>query len=402
MFKSLKRSKLLIFIFVAIFSGILIGLNVSGVAIDMFVALGSMLSTFISFFVPLIVIAFVTQGIVSMESSSGKILGFTVVISYLFMFISAFAACFVGINFLGKFFSGGNISSLGILNNSQSQINIFSNLPKIEVKPIVEVIPAIIISFVVGFGINLAGCETLKKVVNDFYKIIEIFVRKVIVSILPFYVLCTFVKLAASGKMMTIVQTFYKVFLIIIVLHLLSIFLQFLLAGLVSKRNPFILLRNVIQLYLTCLATQSSVAMIPVALEAARKNGVSEGVCRFVIPLCSTIHLTGSIISITSCSIAVMNISGYPVNFSIMVPFILSLGIMMIAAPGVPCGAILAASSLFSSFLGFNPQMIALMIALHVCQDGFGTACNVTGDNAIALIVDKLFYKNKSEFFSKS
>ena len=166
--------------------------------------------------------------------------------------------------------------------------------------------------------------------------------------------------------------------------------MQYIVAGIVSKRNPFNLIKNVIPSYTTALATQSSVAVIPVSIKNALSNNVSEAIANFVLPLCSTIHLSGSIISITCNSIAVMMINDVPIKFTNMVPFILMLGIVMVAAPGVPCGAIFAASGILQSVLGFDSSMIALIIALHVAQDGFGTACNVSGDGSVAIIVDHI------------
>ena len=142
--------------------------------------------------------------------------------------------------------------------------------------------------------------------------------------------------------------------------------------------------------YLTAVGTQSSAATIPVTLEQTKKNGVSDGVADFVVPLCATIHLSGSTITLTSCSLALMTIYGMPHDFSLMFGFILMLGITMVAAPGVPGGAVMAALGLLGSMLGFSPELQSLMIALYLTQDSFGTACNVTGDGAIAIIVNRI------------
>ena len=152
-------------------------------------------------------------------------------------------------------------------------------------------------------------------------------------------------------------------------------------------------MKNQLSGYLTALGTQSSAATIPVNLEVAEKNGVSKGVREFVIPLCATIHLSGSTITLTCCSIAVMLLNGMPFNFPQFFGFIAMLGITMIAAPGVPGGAVMAALGVLQTNLGFNDAQLALMIALYIAQDSFGTACNVSGDNAIALIVNKFKFK---------
>ncbi|GMB10737.1 MAG: dicarboxylate/amino acid:cation symporter [Candidatus Improbicoccus devescovinae] len=386
-----KKYKLFLFIILAIILGILVGsMKHATVLIDSCVLLSSVLGKIISFFVPLIVVAFVTQGIVSLEKSSGRILGITICISYIFMISAGILAFFVGKNIFVNFFDPGKILSLSL---NTARENIFSSLPKIEVAPLFEIIPAMIISFALGIGLNLTGGVYFKKIIAEFYKIIELIVRKLLVSILPFYVFGTFVGLASSGNFLIVMSMFYKVFITIILLHWFCLFFQFCIAGVIAKQNPLKLIKNIFPVYLTGMATQSSVATIPISMQAAHKLSLSEAVINFVVPFCSTVHLTGSIISITSCSIAVMILNNIKINFPTMFMFIIALGVMMVAAPGVPCGAILAASSLLGSFLGFDSSMIALMIALHVCQDGFGTACNVCGDNAIAVIINKIYKK---------
>jgi Na+/H+-dicarboxylate symporter len=156
------------------------------------------------------------------------------------------------------------------------------------------------------------------------------------------------------------------------------------------KKNPFRLLSVMMPAYFTALGTQSSAATIPVTLKQTLKNGVSEKVAGFVIPLCATIHLSGSIMKITACALALMILQGLPFNFILFTGLIFTLSIAMIAAPGVPGGAIMAAIGILQSMLGFNEEMIGLMIALYIAMDSFGTACNVTGDGAIALAVDKI------------
>ena len=149
--------------------------------------------------------------------------------------------------------------------------------------------------------------------------------------------------------------------------------------------------------YFTALGTQSSAATIPVTLEQTKKNGVSSDIAGFVIPLCATIHLSGSTLKIVACALALMMMQGIPFDFPLFAGFIFLLGITMVAAPGVPGGAIMAALGILQSMLGFDESAQALMIALYIAMDSFGTACNVTGDGAIALIIDKIMGKNRAE-----
>lgn len=160
--------------------------------------------------------------------------------------------------------------------------------------------------------------------------------------------------------------------------------------GLLQGGNPFVMLKNMVPAYLTAIGTQSSAATIPVTLDQTKKNGVKEDVADFVIPLCATIHLSGSTITLVSCAMAIMMLNGMNTSFNAMLPFIMMLGVTMVAAPGVPGGAVMAALGLLESMLGFSQPMISLMIALYVAQDSFGTACNITGDAAIAVLVNRI------------
>ena len=186
---------------------------------------------------------------------------------------------------------------------------------------------------------------------------------------------------------------FIKIIGIIFLIHIFILLLQFFIAGMVTKKNPFRLLWNMLPAYFTALGTQSSAATIPVTMEQTLKNGVSEDVAGFTIPLCATIHMAGSTLKIVACALALMIMMNIPYDFGMFAGFICMLGITMVAAPGVPGGAIMAALGLLSSILGFDADQQGLMIALYIAMDSFGTACNVTGDGAISLIIDKIFRK---------
>ena len=392
-----KKYKLLIKIAGAIFLGILIGMFLPYEITEFFIAVNIIISKLLNFSIPLIIIAFVTKGISSLESS-GKMLGIATCISYVFMICAAFFSYFVSANLFPNFLNG-------IPNNIFESISmptgsVFSQLSQINVPPIMDVVPALILAFILGIGISSIKGTYIKEIFNEFHEIINLMVQKLIVPILPLYVLGIFAKMTASGQVFKILSVFSKVFIVIIMLHIITLFVQYLIAGLVAQKSPFKLLKNIVPAYLSAIATQSSVAVIPITIDCSKKNGVSSNIADFVLPLCSTIHLSGSVISITACSVAVMLVSGKPIDFAIMVPFMMILGIMMVAAPGVPCGAILAASGILQSILGFDSSMLSLIIALHVAQDGFGTACNVSGDGSIAVILEtlnqKIFNKNKN------
>ena len=395
----LYKYNLLIKIVIAISAGILIGIFFPYEITEFFIAINIIISKILNFTVPLIIIAFVTNGISSLESS-GKMLGITTGISYVFMIFAAFLSYFISTSLFPKFLY--DIPSNIFESISSPSGTLFSQLSQINIPPIMDVVPALILAFIVGIGISTIKESYIKKSLNEFHSIINLMVQKLIIPILPLYVLGIFAKMSASGQVFKILSVFSKVFITIIALHIFTLFVQYFIAGIISQKNPFKLLKNIIPAYLSAIATQSSVAVIPITIKCSKKNGVSSNIADFVLPLCSTIHLSGSVISITACSIAVMLVSGKAIEFAAMLPFIMILGVMMVAAPGVPCGAILAASGVLQSILGFDGSMLSLIIALHVAQDGFGTACNVSGDGAIAVILEtlnqKIFNKAKIEF----
>ena len=178
-------------------------------------------------------------------------------------------------------------------------------------------------------------------------------------------------------------------FVLILIFQWLYILFQFLVSTLVCKENKFKSIKNIAPAYFTALGTQSSASTIPVNLDSAKKNGVSEDVANFVIPLCATIHLAGDTICLVLGAMGILMANGMTPTLSMFAPFILMLGVTMVAAPGVPGGGVMAALGLITSMLGFTEPMSQLIISLHFSQDSFGTACNITGDQAIAFVVDK-------------
>lgn len=216
------------------------------------------------------------------------------------------------------------------------------------------------------------------------------------VPLLPIYIFGIFLNMTHSGQVFSILMVFIKIIGVIFVLHIFLLVFQYSVAALFVRKNPFRLLGRMLPAYFTALGTQSSAATIPVTLEQTKKNGVSADIAGFVIPLCATIHLSGSTLKIVACALALMMMQGMPFDFSLFAGFIFMLGITMVAAPGVPGGAIMASLGILQSMLGFDESAQALMIALYIAMDSFGTACNVTGDGAIALIIDKIMGKRKT------
>ena len=260
----------------------------------------------------------------------------------------------------------------------------------IDMPPIMEVMTALIFSFLMGLGIAAIKGTVIKNAFNELQEIISKLISNVIIPLLPFHVCGIFSNMTKAGTVFQILSVFARVFLIIIILHIIIIVVQYTIAGVTAGKNPFKLIRNMIPAYMTAVGTQSSAATIPITLGQTKKNGVREQVADFVVPLCATIHLSGSTITLTSCALAIIMMNSMDYSFGNIFPFILMLGVTMVAAPGVPGGAVMAALGILQSMLGFDETLTALMIALYLAQDSFGTACNVTGDGAIAIFVDKV------------
>jgi len=287
-----------------------------------------------------------------------------------------------------------------LLENQTGQINFAENAKElkpfftIEFPPFFDVMPALVFSFLFGIGLSKLKNSTFEKFADDFETIITFLIQSVIIPLLPLFIFGIFLNMTYSGQVMVILHVFLKIIGVIFVLHAVLLLAQFIIAGIVSKKNPFGLLKNMLPAYFTALGTQSSAATIPITLAQVKKNGVDEDIANFAVPLCATIHLSGSMIKIVMCCLALMLIQGMSIDFIQFLGFMLMLGIAMVAAPGVPGGAIMAAIGIIASMLGFSPENQALMIALYIAMDSFGTAGNVTGDGAIAVVLNRFFGKN--------
>ena len=378
------RLSLLPRIIIAIALGIGLGLIVPDGVTRLFLTFNAIFSQFLDFAIPLIIVALVAEAIGGIGHSAGKMLLLTVAIAYGSTVFSGYLAYFTGNAIFPQLIDAGQVDQL------QAGPEALTPYFTIAMPPVMGVMTALILAFVLGLGVAHLESTALKNVIIDVKDIISGVIEKVIIPLLPLYILGIFMEMASSGKVVGVLVVFIKIIGIIFALHIGLLLLQYIIAGLVAKKNPLRLLLTMLPAYFTALGTASSAATIPVTLGQARKNGVSQGVSAFVIPLCATIHLAGSMLKIVSCALALMLMQGNSPDFGLFTHFILLLGITMIAAPGVPGGAIMAALAILQSVLGFDQAQQALMISLYITMDSFGTACNVTGDGAIALIVDHL------------
>lgn len=372
-------------IIIAIALGILLGNFLPGGMVRFFVTFNGIFSEFLNFSIPLIIVGLVTVAIADIGKGAGKLLLITALIAYGATLFSGFLSYFTGVTVFPYLIESG--VPLEEVSEAQGILPFFS----VAIPPLMNVMTALVLAFMLGLGLAQLKNDTLKNAARDFQEIIVRMISVVILPLLPIYIFGIFLNMTHSGQVFSVLMVFIKIIGVIFLLHIFLLVFQYCIAALFVRKNPFKLLGRMMPAYFTALGTQSSAATIPVTLEQTKKNGVSSDIAGFVIPLCATIHLSGSTLKIVACALALMMMQGIPFDFPLFAGFIFMLGITMVAAPGVPGGAIMASLGILQSMLGFDESAQALMIALYIAMDSFGTACNVTGDGAIALVVDKIY-----------
>ena len=378
-------------IIIAIILGIAIGTIFPAPLVRIFVTFNGIFSEFLNFSIPLIIVGLVTIAIADIGKGAGKMLLITALIAYGATLFSGFLSYFTGVTIFPSLIYTG--VPLEEVSEAQGIVPYFS----VSIPPLMNVMTALILAFTLGLGLASLQSDVFKNVARDFQEIIVRMISVVILPLLPLYIFGIFLNMTHSGQVYSILMVFIKIIGVIFILHIFLLIFQYSIAALFVRKNPFKLLGKMMPAYFTALGTQSSAATIPVTLEQTKKNGVSADIAGFVIPLCATIHLSGSTLKIVACALALMIMQGIPFDFPLFAGFIFMLGITMVAAPGVPGGAIMASLGILQSMLGFDESAQALMIALYIAMDSFGTACNVTGDGAIALIIDKVMEKNTAK-----
>lgn len=371
-------------IIIAILSAVILGNFVSEPFVRIFATFNGLFGNFLNFVVPLIIIGFIAPGIAQLGKGSGKLLGLATFFAYFSTILAGIVAFFVARNVLPNFIANGEMESMK--NPEEFLAQAFF---KVDMPPLMDVMAALIFAFIIGIGMAAIQSDVMKRGFEEFNVIIEKLISFVIIPLLPFHIFGIFLNMTFGGQVAKILSVFAIVFVLIIVMHWVILLVQYTAAGILNKKNPLKLLRIMLPAYFTALGTQSSAAAIPVTLRQAQKTGASEKVTNFTIPLFATIHLSGSTITLVTCSLGVMMMNGMDISFAQYIGFIFMLGITMVAAPGVPGGAVMAAIGLLQTMLGFDETMVALMIALYLAQDSFGTATNVTGDGALSMIVDR-------------
>ena len=389
--RALSASGILVWVLAAIVLALVLGsIKIGGspfipqAAGRIFATFSDLFSQFLSFAIPLIIIGLVTPAIADLGRGAGKWLGITTAIAYASTLFSGFLTYVVCAGFLPRLLAG---TALSDVEEPGSALETYFS---IEMPAPVPVMTALLLSFVLGIGLSMVPRGVLRKGFIEFRAIITRLIERIIIPLLPLHIFGIFLNLTYTGEAWSVMRALMRVVVVVLVLEVVILGVQYVVAGFIGGKNPVRAVATMMPAYLTALGTSSSAATIPVTLAQTKKNGVSDAVASFTVPLCATIHLAGSTSKIFAFAFAIVLTQGLSVSTVQWVGFIFMLGITMVAAPGVPGGAIMAATGLLSSMLGFDEKQVGLMIATYIAMDSFGTATNVTGDGAIAIVVDRL------------
>lgn len=391
----MKKIGLLPRIAIAILAGILLGFVSPVWCAQIFATFNAIFSQFLGFMIPMIIVGFVTPAIADIGSRAGKLLVVTATIAYVATFLAGALSYFTGTLTFPSLIGGEE--GIALAEDGVKILPYFT----VEMPPLMTVMTALVLAFMMGLGIAFSSGHALRHGFDEFRTIVSKTIDTAIIPLLPVYIFGIFLNMTMEGQVGIILKCFLKIIVIIFILHVFILVLQYCIAAIFSRQNPFSMLRTMLPAYFTALGTQSSAATIPVTLRQAINMGVREDIAGFVIPLCATIHMSGSTLKIVACALALMIMHNQPHDLGLFCHFIAMLGITIIAAPGIPGGAIMASIGLLQSILGFDEQMVALMIALYIAMDSFGTACNVTGDGALAAIINRIFPTTPAEAIAR-
>ncbi|WP_067778585.1 dicarboxylate/amino acid:cation symporter [Actinomyces vulturis] len=388
----LAKGGILLWVLLAIVLAVILGsIQVGGSSLmptpvaRIFITFTSIFGQFLSFCIPLIIVGLVTPAIADLGRGAGKWLTVTAAIAYASTLFAGFLTYFVCRASFPSLLGAHSLASAEELGGDE-----LTSFFTIEMPQAFGVMTALILSFLIGIGLSMVPRGVIRKGFIEFRAIITALIEKVIIPLLPPYIFGIFLNMTMGGGVWSVISVLLRVVVVVLLLEVVILGTQFGIAGAFTKRNPVKALATMMPAYLTALGTSSSAATIPVTLRQVRKNGVSEAVSSFTVPLCATIHLAGSTSKIVAFSLAIIMTQGMDITAAQYAGFIFMLGVTMVAAPGVPGGAIMAATGILQSMLGFDDPAVALMIATYIGLDAFGTATNVTGDGAIAMIIDKL------------
>ena len=385
-----KKDNLIVKLIFGVIAGLIIGFYSSESVIGVIQAIKFILGQIISFTVPLIILGFIAPAITKMKSNASKMLGVMVVLAYLSSLGAALFSMVSGYAI---------IPMLSIVSSTDKLKELPHMIFKLDIPPVLSVMSALVLALFLGLAVVWTNSKKIEELLDEFNNVILSVVYKIIIPILPYFIASTFATLAYEGSITKQLPVFLKVIGIVLVGHFIWLTILYSIGGAVSKQNPIKLLKFYGPAYLTAIGTMSSAATLPVALSCARESKVlDDDIADFAIPLGATVHLCGSVLTEVFFIMTVSQVLyGRLPAVGTMVLFIFLLGIFAIGAPGVPGGTVMASLGIISTVLGFDDSGIALMLTIFALQDSFGTACNVVGDGALALILNGIFRKTKSK-----
>lgn len=387
--KEKKGDTLIIKLVLGVMAGILIGLVSNEKVISIILPIKFFLGELIFFIVPFIIIGFITPAIIQLKSNASKMLIVMLTLCYLSSIGAAFMSAIAGYLI---------IPHLNIVSNVEGLKKLPEVLFKLQIPPAMPIMSSLVLAFLLGLAVVWSKSKRTEELLNEFNNMMFLIVDKVVVSILPIFIASTFAVLTYEGSITKQLPVFLKIIIIVIIGHFIWLTILYSIAGIVSKKNPWNLLKFYGPAYLTAVGTMSSAATLPVSLKCVKKSQMlDEEIVNFAIPLGATTHLAGSVLTETFFVMVVSKILyGDVPQVGTMILFILLFGIFAIGAPGVPGGTVLGSLAIIISVLGFDETGTALMITIFALQDSFGTACNITGDGALALILNGIFKKKQT------
>ena len=380
----LSGKNLVVRIVVAILCGVVLGLLLPDVGMRVLKTFNVFFAQLLKFMVPLLILGLVTPAIADMGRGAGKMLVAVMVVSYFSTVSAAFFAYGASGVLIPHYVAQGAFEAAG---NGKEFLPFFS----LKIPPICDVLTAHALSFMAGIGIVYTGSASLKKDAAEFGAIVKLTIMRVIIPGLPIYIMTMISEMTASGKLSAMAGVLFKVIGTGWGLTIVFLVILYIVAGLVARRNPFVCLWRMLPAYLTGLSIASSSAVIPVTLDCSEKNGVSKDVRDFTVPLCANVHMVGSAIKLLTSALAISILYGFDMPFAKVANFVFMLAIAAVAAPGVMGGVLMASVGLVESILGFKPEQTALLMTFYLALDGYGPAANVTGDGAVALMLDRFF-----------
>ena len=382
------KNNLVVKLLLALIIGVVLGLVVNESIINIIQSIKHVVGQFIFFCVPLIIIGFIAPSITGLKSNASKMLGSALLIAYLSSVGAALFSTAAGYII---------IPGLNIVTDLASVRELPEMIFKLDIPQIMPVMSALVLSIVIGLTVIWTGAKSFEKLLNEFNHIMLSVVNKMVIPVLPIFIASTFACLAYEGAIVKQLPVFISIILIVLVGHFIWMAVLYGIAGVISGKNPKEVFKHYIPAYLTAIGTMSSAATLPIALDCARKSSVlDEEVVDFAIPICSTIHLCGSVLTETFFVMAISQILyGKLPPVGNMILFVVLLGIFAVGAPGVPGGTVMASLGIVYGVLGFTDAGVALLLSVFALQDSFGTACNIVGDGAIALMLTGLHKKDK-------